>query len=156
MGLDMYLLEKVYIGAGSLYTPVTGNIELYKRGERINIVLDRVLEIVECVGYWRKFPALHQWFVVNAFNGVSDCREHSIDRKTLQKLLEQCKNIINTAQSNGCWLTMAKTAFPWVKFDLASDFQKADFLENLRETSEILHSISKMNRESSFYYRASW
>ena len=54
MGLDMYLNKKVYIGAKFEHRKITGKIELKQDKTPIKIVLEKVSEIVEEVGYWRK------------------------------------------------------------------------------------------------------
>ena len=39
------------------------------------------------VAYWRKFNALHGWFVKNCQNGVDDCGYYEVTKEDLEKLL---------------------------------------------------------------------
>ena len=101
MGLDMYLNRKTFVGAQYEHRNVKGCIELEKNGKPIPIVLSRVSEIVESVGYWRKANAIHQWFVDNVQHGVDDCREYLVERGQLQTLLD-------TVNHQACSLKGAK------------------------------------------------
>ena len=88
MGLDIYLLRKIYVGAGieNQKFKIDGSVDIRKNGHRMPVELNRILEITECVGYWRKFAALHQWMLDNALHGKNDCHEHAISEDVLLKL----------------------------------------------------------------------
>lgn len=45
------------------------------------------------VAYWRKFNALHRWFVENVQNGVDDCGDYPVSREALMKLLEVLEQV---------------------------------------------------------------
>lgn len=95
MGLDMYLYKKSYVKNWE-HTP---NERKHKVTVRMNgkvrkdIKPERISYIVKEVAYWRKFNALHAWFVKNCADGIDDCREVYVGTDQLKKLLENLKKI---------------------------------------------------------------
>jgi hypothetical protein len=77
MGLDMYLYRRNYVSEN--YETKKSQIELkINKPEKDDIFpitdtikTERVKYITEEIGYWRKFNALHQWFVENVQGGES-------------------------------------------------------------------------------------
>ena len=57
--------------------------------------LENVYGIFHEVAYWRKFNALHNWFVENLQNGVDDCGTYEISRSLLDKLLVDIDKTLN-------------------------------------------------------------
>jgi len=57
--------------------------------------LENVYSIFHEVAYWRKFNALHNWFVENLQNGVDDCGTYEISRSLLDKLLVDIDKTLN-------------------------------------------------------------
>lgn len=94
MGLDMNLWKKTYIGnqyAGTL------NRKMHRLG--IDGVKDeRVSEIVESVGYWRKANAIHAWFVENVQDGEDDCKEYYVSREQLKELLDIVDTVLKASK----------------------------------------------------------
>ena len=45
------------------------------------------------VGYWRKFNALHKWFVTNVCNGEDKCNYWIIPKEKLEQFLELLKSL---------------------------------------------------------------
>lgn len=62
----MYLNKKKYISSSN-----RGNLDI-SGVEGINP--EKVKEITEEVGYWRKANAIHGWFVDNVQKGNDDCK----------------------------------------------------------------------------------
>jgi hypothetical protein len=56
--------------------------------------LDDVYSIFHEVAYWRKFNALHNWFVENIQNGVDDCGTYEISRSSLDRLMADIEKTI--------------------------------------------------------------
>lgn len=55
-------------------------------------------QIHEEVAYWRKFNALHKWFVDNIQGGVDDCSYHrEVTEENLKEIIGICKTILDTA-----------------------------------------------------------
>lgn len=67
MGLDMYIV---------------------KRGKDANQLSDEPYDDSNDVAYWRKFNALHGWFVTHIQNGVDDCGSYEVTKEKLFDLLE--------------------------------------------------------------------
>lgn len=53
------------------------------------------LEDLEEVAYWRKFNALHNWFVTNVQIGIDDCNMHEVTKYHVEDLLY---TLMNTKQ----------------------------------------------------------
>jgi hypothetical protein len=89
MGLDMYLYKKTYVKNWE-HTPkeTKFSITIKRGGKKFEgIKTDRISEITESVGYWRKFNALHNWFVQELADGVDDCKEIYFDESKMKEIL---------------------------------------------------------------------
>lgn len=51
--------------------------------------------IFEQVAYWRKFNALHQWFVTNVQLGIDKCGLYELNKDVLFELLEVLEEVHN-------------------------------------------------------------
>ncbi len=91
--MDIYLLQKTFIGAEGNRLLVSGRVELFKGGRKVDIDLTRIYEVVEYVGHWRNFPDLHRWIVENVLPGASVGNEYPIDPLALPPLLRSCRAI---------------------------------------------------------------
>jgi hypothetical protein len=67
MGLDMYIV---------------------KRDKGAGPASDENYDEANDVAYWRKFNALHGWFVENIQNGVDDCGSYEVTKEQLFDLLK--------------------------------------------------------------------
>ena len=150
MGLDMYLEAKRYvapcdaqtepmrraIGAAIGYVPPKE-----KPGEDASLL--EVSGVTVRVGYWRKFDALHQWFVNNTQQGHDDCRPSFVSVDTLIELEEQLEQVGDDPAS-------------------ASEYFTADVDETLEDgdvdyTLKVLHHAKRLQTQGwDIYYRASW
>ena len=78
MGLDMYLYKTTYyFDSSDAKRPLPEGIQP-----------ERLREIKEQVGYWRKANAIHGWFVKHCQGGVDECQETEIERGQLKELLK--------------------------------------------------------------------
>lgn len=93
MGLDMYLLKKIYIGANFEHNEIAGEINITKGGEPFKINMNKVTYVIEDWGDWRKANAIHQLFVENVQEGKDDCREYYVSEDKLKELLDICNQI---------------------------------------------------------------
>lgn len=150
MGLDMYLEAKRYvapydsqtepmrraIGAAIGYVPPKE-----KPGEDTSLL--EVSGVTVRVGYWRKFDALHRWFVNNTQEGHDDCRPSFVSVDTLIELEEQLEQVSDDPAS-------------------ASEYFTADENETLDEgevdyTLKVLHHAKRLQAQGwDITYRASW
>ena len=155
MGLDIYLLHKVYIGAGcgSPWLKIEGTVDIRKNGKNVPVELNRILEITECVGYWRKFTPLHQWMLENALSGENDCQEHVISQGVISMLKADCEKIISAKKD---WIAQAKEVFPYLHFEKADPDQLEEFLSEIRYTYQILLDLPEEYPDAVYCYKASW
>jgi hypothetical protein len=103
MGLDMYLYKKTYVQNWN-HTPDERKhtITIMRGGElRTDIKPERISEITESVGYWRKFNALHSWFVQELGDGVDDCKELYFSEDKMKELLEILQKVKNALDNSG-------------------------------------------------------
>ena len=93
MGLDMYLNKKTYVGNEYrkpdqmvlVTMPTNEKDATFKIHEPIKT--ERVSEITERVGYWRKANHIHKWFVDNVQGGNDDCGDYLVSLKLCLWLL---------------------------------------------------------------------
>lgn len=52
------------------------------------------------LAYWRKFNALHSWFVRNVQNNVDDCGAYPVSRAQLVELIELLKQAQHTQDAS--------------------------------------------------------
>jgi hypothetical protein len=181
MGLDMYLSKKTYVKQWSHIEPENQyQVEVKKGGEPVtSIKPDRVSYVTEQVGYWRKFNALHNWFVENCQDGRDECQESYVDREKLEELvvtLHEVKNILETSpkkkvQVKNGWSNGEDT---FVEIEVVEDSEKLDDLfptssgfffggteydeyyqEQVNETIELITELLK-DETGDYYYQASW
>lgn len=182
MGLDMYLSKKTYVKQWSHIEPEKQfQVEVKRGGETYtDIKNDRVSYVTEQVGYWRKFNALHNWFVSNVQDGVDECQESYVDREKLEELivtLHEVKNILETSPKKK---EQVKNGYSngeetFVEIEVIEDSEKLDDLfptssgfffggteydeyyqEQVNETIEMIEGLLKEDGSGDFYYQASW
>lgn len=181
MGLDMYLSKKTYVKNWSHHSPEEKNeVTILQGGQpRKDIKPERVSYIVEEVAYWRKFNALHGWFVNECADGVDECQEiyvgerlddllvllkqvkERLDKSTLQKKVVQGWNGENyEVEVYDCNEEIEDLLPPTSGFFFGSDEVDEYFKENVDETVEIIENLLKEDEETGshgyYYYRASW
>lgn len=146
-----------------------------------NIKANRVQEIVESVGYWRKANAIHKWFVDNVQDGEDNCADYYVSREQLKELLKIVKTVLRHSKlvkgniENGYRFENGKQV-PIIEEGLiiedstkaiellpASEgffFGSTDYneyyIEDLKTTRKILEQILKEKDGGDFYYHSSW
>ena len=68
---------------------------LHTKLENINYEYDSLFKEIY---YWRKFNAVHQWFVENVQDFVDDCENYRVTQKDLQLLIEILKDVYISLQ----------------------------------------------------------
>jgi hypothetical protein len=181
MGLDMYLSKKTYVKQWSHIEPEKQfQVEVKRGGELVeSIKPERVSYVTEQVGYWRKFNALHNWFVENCQDGRDECQESYVDRTKLEELivtLHEVKNILETSpkkkvQVKNGWSNGEES---FVEIEVFEDSEKLDDLfptssgfffggteydeyyqEQVNETIELITDLLK-DETGEYYYQSSW
>lgn len=157
----MYLYKKTYVQNWKHNPPEQQHQIEVKRGGvlREDIKPNRICYITEDVAYWRKFNALHNWFVVNCGGGVDECQTIYVDSSKLEELLGILKKL-NADFSKADELLPPTSGFffgntevdEWYKKDVETTIT---ILEDLLEEHKL--SVEKYGFYSGeFEYRASW
>jgi hypothetical protein len=149
MGLDMYLTKHIYIGANYEHNKITGRIALKKDGKKIPVNLNRVSEIIEESGYWRKENEIHQWFVENVQEGKDDCGTYYVSEENIKDLLL----LVNEALANH---EKAPSILPTQSgFFFGSCNYDQYYFQGLERTKKILED-ALLNTDGEYYYHSSW
>ena len=131
-------------------------VSVKKNGQPVvSIKPERVSEISEAVGQWRKFNALHKWFVENCQNGEDDCREYRVDKSQLVDLLGVLKQVQEDFDTTGG--IKAHELFPAEGgFFFGSTEYDEWYFENVKETIVLLEELTQEEGDGDFYYQSSW
>jgi hypothetical protein len=153
MGLDMYLKKRTYIGnnyreAGKLVKVVVPDDQTGVMFPTPPIKDERVSNITEQVGYWRKANAIHNWFVENVQGSNDDCDEYPVSKEHLAKLLELVRAVL--ADRSRAAELLPTTA----GFFFGSQEYDEYYFEDLKETEKILETA--LAEDGSYYYQSSW
>lgn len=95
MGLDMYLTNEVYVKNWKHMSAKERHIVTvqHEDGSPVKIKPERISNIVEQIGVWRKANHIHNWFVKNVQDGKDDCQSSYVDTEKLEELLEICEKV---------------------------------------------------------------
>lgn len=157
----MYLSKRSYVKNWDFYPPEQKHTILIKRNNKVrtDIKTERVSEIIEEIGYWRKANAIHGWFVNNIQDGIDNCREYYVSKEKLGTLLEAVKEVLK-----GCDLEKkkvknikkAKELLPPTEgfFFGGYDFDEW-YISDLLETKEIIGKALE-EQDGDIYYESSW
>jgi hypothetical protein len=148
MGLDMYLTKRVYVGAEYEHRNVKGTIDINIGDEKLPVNFNKVSEIIERAGYWRKANHIHAWFVENIQDGEDDCGDYYVSEEKMKELL----GVVNQVLANH---DLAEELLPTQSgfFFGGNSYDEYYFLD-LEYTKEILEGALKSSGE--FYYHSSW
>jgi hypothetical protein len=140
MGLDMYLYKRTYVQKWEHHTPEKTFDVLVKRGGITypNVKSERIVYVIEQVGYWRKFHPLNEWFFKT---NSSDSTEFYVGREKLIELL----NLLKLQQKN-----------PNEEILVGFDIKDEWFEHQLKRTIPMLEEILSEDDEDDFIYSASW
>lgn len=186
MGLDMYLYKKTYVKSWEHHKPEERHTISVKVGGKVrkDIKPERISYITEEVAYWRKFNALHGWFVNQCGDGIDECQEIYVSEDHLNELLKtlsEVKSAINKSKKvtkvltdwNGkdyevsvydCEDKIEELLPPTQGFFFGSYEVNDYYKDDVENTIEMIEGLMKENEESKqhglysgeFYYRASW
>jgi hypothetical protein len=160
MGLDMYLSVRKYVSRidgwnGSDPIP---NDEFYKLVDVVNgrNLLDdddfsgAYVELP--VYYWRKFNAVHTFFIDNYADGVDECQQVYLPTSALVELVHRCDTILKDKSQASKLLPTAKGFF------FGSTEYDEHYLERVKETRDDMKRLLKNldGHEFSIIYQASW
>ena len=157
MGLDQYLYRKTYVQNWEHQTPEQRHTISVKLGEnaREDIQPHRIAYIVEQIGYWRKFSALHGWFVENCGGGVDECQQIEVSAHDLRVLLETLREVKRAIEDKDS-KTIGILLPPVGGFFFGSTEIDEYYEERVNETISIIEEAVNEGEREEFYYQASW
>jgi hypothetical protein len=150
MGLDMYLHKKTYVKNWDHQTADEKHQISIKKGGKVrkDIQPKRISSIEEEVAYWRKFNALHKWFVENVQKGVDDCGDYYVDVDKLKELLAELEKVVKD-KSKAAEILPTASGF----FFGGTEYDEYYF-QDVKDTIKVLKELVK--EEGDFYYHSSW
>lgn len=152
MGLDMYLKRKYYIGSNYDHKEVECNIDIKIKGNKINIDSKNIFTIEENFLYWRKFNALHNYFVNNCQNGIDDCGTYEVHENVLINLINILEQI-NTNHALAEELLPCTTGF----FFGGTDYDDYYYDQVKYTLDELKKELARPDFEDIIYeYSSSW
>lgn len=152
MGLDMYLEKSVFVGAQYDHLGVTGTVEIFAEGKKLDIDLKKISTVVEQVGYWRKANAIHAWFVENCQEGVDECQRTSVPFAKLVELYNIALKVKSNPQKYAQKLLPTQSGF----FFGSTQYDEW-YLQDINLTIDILKPIVEGKQDKGYYYyQSSW
>lgn len=157
MGLDMYLHKKTYVKNWShMKKEELHEITVKKNGKvRTDIKPERIAYITEEVAYWRKFNALHKWFVNNVQKGEDDCGDYYVSREQLQELLSLLEQVKKAKRSKNAAKVAADTLPTQSGFFFGGTDYDDYYYRDVDYTIKTLKALLK-EEGGDFYYTSSW
>lgn len=107
-------------------------------------------DIIVEISYWRKFNALHAWFVRNCQDGIDECQKSEVTKDKLEILLEVLKYAYDSKDHSGF--------MPASGFFFGHTSVDEDYWECVNDTIEKLTTIQKSFdfEKQILIYQASW
>lgn len=154
MGLDMYLMRRVYLANYShakkeqkLANAVMDALGIDKK----EMYKDTSLNIELCTAYWRKANAIHGWFVKHVQNGKDDCGEYYVTREQLEELRTLCKDILDGRKPKD---EMPPTEGFFFGPTDSPEYYRQDLEDTIKKITDTLEAPDIAH--DSFYYTSSW
>ena len=150
MGLDMFLTKRTHVYHYGAHDTSPQASVTYP-----GVRSERVSDITERMGVWRKANAIHQWFVDNVQDGEDDCREAHVEVDQLRKLMDAVNQVLEDR-------TLAPTLLPTQGgFFFGSLDYDQYYFEDLELTQQICknaitESESDGSGMSEYIYQSSW
>lgn len=161
MGLDMYLTKKTYVGNQYRKPNEMVKVIMPKNQESATFPIkqpiknERIFEISESVGYWRKANQIHKWFTDNVQKGVDDCGEYEVTWEELMNLLNDCKKVIENKE-------LAKDILPAQSgFFFGGTKYGEYYFQQINDTIKIIEDLIAEKGDDEhlsgiLYYSSSW
>jgi len=161
MGLDSYLYKKTYVENWE-HTPKDKrySVSVKQGGLKCNIKPKRICYIIEQVGYWRKFNALHGYIVDTFASGEDNCQQIYLDNYSLIQILDtlkQAKDILDSDASDEEKSDKLSDVFPTSEGFFFGATEYGDYYaECVDNTILLLTALLDESGDDNFYYQASW
>jgi len=168
MGLDQYLTKKTYVKNWNFEKPEEKKEVIIKIGgkEAKNIKKERISEITEDMGQWRKANAIHKWFVKNIQKGNDNCKEYYVSKENLEDLLKLCETVLKSSIlikgkiKNGERYENGKIAKKLLPTESGCFFGNTEYdqyyIQDIENTIKIIKEALKDANNGDFYYSSSW
>ena len=149
MGLDSYLYKKTYVQNWENNSPDS------------KIKPERISYIVEYVGYWRKFNALHNYIVENFADGRDDYQHIGLtegDLRNILNTLQEAKYILDSDASDELKSDKLSDVFPTAEGFFFGATEYGDYYAECVDNTILLLTdlLDECDDYCSFYYQASW
>lgn len=106
--------------------------------------------IFKQVAYWRKFNALHQWFVTNVQSGIDRCDLHELDQDVLRK----CHDTLEEAfYKKNAFVLPPTQGFFWGSTEV-DDYYWSNVEEAIQTISNLIDDTDWATER--LFYQSSW
>lgn len=151
MGLDMYLMAKVYVGAKYEPRNVKGAIDITVGDKKLPVDFKKVSYVTMDVGYWRKANHIHNYFVNVIGDGEDNCQPIPCDIEQLEELMDCCLDVRTNENVDPEEELPTASGF----FFGGTDYDKYYFID-IEDTLQILQTCIDLEEDCDFEYQASW
>jgi len=152
----MYLTKRIYVKNWDHTAPEERTLITVTKDEKPldGVNVSNISYLIEDVGYWRKFNALHKWFVDNVQKGEDDCEEYYVSIDSIKKILSILK-VIDNDNSKAEELLPSQEGFFFgtVEYD---EWYFNDVKRSIEIFENILSDKEKNIISTDYYYRSSW
>ena len=162
MGLDSYLYKKTYVQNWE-HTPSERmySVSVKKGGFNSKIKPERISYIIEQVGYWRKFNALHNHIVENYADCRDECQQiglHEDDLREILNTLNQAKDVLDRNVSDEVKADKLSRILPTSEGFFFGATEYGDYYEECVDytISVLTDLLDECDDDCTFYYQASW
>jgi hypothetical protein len=148
MGLDMYFYGRRYLWNDR------------EKADAINKLFPEICgadieEVKAEFKYWRKFNALHHWFVQNLQDGEDNCKESYVTVDKLYELRDICSAIMDDpSQAENLLPTQSGFFFGNTDYDEYYFNEVKSTLDWLNDF--LLKDTVQVLKDWRFFYRSSW
>lgn len=182
MGLDMNLTAKKFFWTDWKKGKTAQNEEAETIKKMFPEMKGNKLSYVTFdVGYWRKANAIHKWFVDNVQDGEDDCRTYYVSREKLKELKRVCEEVIKIAivkkgkinngwsmengkkiyhEEDGEYIANAEDVADILPTTSGFFFGTTEYdqyyLNDVKDTIQIINKCLALSSEWDFDYYASW
>jgi hypothetical protein len=153
MGLDQYINRKSYIQNWSFDKENKYEVVVTNNGNPTHIKSDKVTYVTEELGYFRKFNALHNWFVQLA-DGRDECQKIIFYEENVDNLLLTMKEVLISKSED-----VALEMFPPVSGFFFGSIQIDEwYWKDLESSIKLFQEIKDewVVDRTTYYYQASW
>lgn len=151
MGLDSYLMKRIYIGGNN----VTGEISLKRFNDAIDVNIGKLNSIFELAVYWRKSWYIHEWMVENVQNDEDNGAIYYVSSYNLNKLLETCQKDLDYLKSLKDMKDIDESNIN-LKNEVYDEHHIYSLEYSVEKLSDIVLNDNENDYSYSYYYEGNW